>query len=133
MNQLLSLTPQGKEELMRSVIARYLTGERVEDLAKEYGCSRWTLNQALVTHAEEAWRDAQCARAVARLADAEDMLDNARDAFDLAKGREILKSAQWQLERVYRRIYGTDNPNLNQPAIHISIGIDRREEKAVND
>ena len=133
MNQLLTLPVEQKEELMRSVVARFLKDERIEDIAKELGCSRWTLNQNLIAHAETEWKDAQVARAVTRLADAEDMLDNAKDAFELAKGREVLKSAQWQLERVYRRIYGSDNPNASQSVINIHLGINRTEPRAINE
>jgi hypothetical protein len=132
-NQLLALPVEEKEELMRSVVARFLKDERIEDIAKELGCSRWTLNQNLIAHAETEWKDAQCARAVTRLADAEDMLDNAKDSFALAKGREIIRSAQWQLEKVYKRVFGNDNGAANQSIINIHLGINRPEPKVIND
>jgi HD superfamily phosphohydrolase len=131
-NQLVGLPVEQKEELMRSVIARYLKGEKVEEIAKEYGCSRWVMNQALVAHAETEWKDAQVARAITRLNDAEDLLDNAKDAFELAKGREILKSAQWMLEKLWRRLFGQEQQS-NLQAINIHLGINRPEPSAVND
>jgi hypothetical protein len=102
----------------RKILLRYLSDESTEVIAKDYGVTRQSLGQYLLKHAEEEWKGAQVARALARKEKAEDDMANAADPLQLAKARELLKSAQWDLERVCKRIYGIDH-NLN---LNVSIG-----------
>lgn len=88
------------------ILQRYLSDETTLEIAKDYGVTRQALSHFLLRSAEEQWREAQVARAIARKEKAEDGITSAKDAFDLARAREELKSAQWDLERVCRRIYG---------------------------
>lgn len=98
----------------RTILLRYLSDETTLTIANDYGVTRQALGQYLLRHAEEDWKQAQVARAIARKEKAEDDLQTARDPLELAKARELLKSAQWDLERVCKRIYGQDyNVNLN--------------------
>jgi hypothetical protein len=90
------------------ILKRYLADERSADIAQTLGVSRSALNQWLLKNCEEDWKDAQIARALTRKESAEDAMESATDALQLAKARELLKSAQWELERVCRRIYGED-------------------------
>ena len=96
----------------KSILLRYLSDESTEVIAKDYGVTRQALGQFLLRHAEEDWKEAQVARAIARKEKAEDDIENAKDPLELAKARELLKAAQWDLERVCRRIYGQDH-NFN--------------------
>jgi len=80
------------------------------------------LNQILLRYAEEDWRQAQVLRALQRKEEAEAELDEgAADALSLARARERLRAAQWDLERVCRRIYGADVPADLASRIHITI------------
>lgn len=102
----------------KQILLRYLTDESTEIIAKDYGVTRQALGQYLLRHAEEDWKEAQVARAIARKEKAEDAMEVAEDPLALAKARELLKAAQWDLERVCKRIYGQDH-NLN---LNVTIG-----------
>lgn len=113
---------------VQDVLARYEAGEEIRDICKSYGTSHVTVYKRVIEHAEEAWKAVQVARAIARKEAAEEELDTAPDMLTVARARERLKSAQWDLERVCRRIYGTDSPpNQGQGVIQINIGITRPE------
>ena len=103
------------------VLQRYLSDESTSVIAADYGVTRQALGQFLLKHAEEEWKEAQVARAIARKEKAEDGLESAQDPLELAKARELLKAAQWDLERVCKRIYGQDQ-NIN-----FNVTVDRGE------
>lgn len=105
------------------LLARYLTDESTKDIAASYKVTRQALCAYLVRHAEEAWKDAQVARALARKEKAEDDLEVAADPLALARARELLKAAQWDLERTCRRIYGEDKQSVTPvtPILNITI------------
>lgn len=94
----------------RQVLLRYLSDEPTKDIAASLGVSRQALSAWLLKTAEDDWKEAQVARALARKEKAEDDLETAADALAIARARELLRSAQWDLERVCRRIYGQDIP-----------------------
>lgn len=89
-----------------TVILRYLGEERTVDIAASYGVTRPALNMWLLERAEDNWKRAQVGRAIARKEQSEDELDDATDPLSLARAREKLRGAQWDLERVCSRIYG---------------------------
>jgi predicted DNA-binding protein YlxM (UPF0122 family) len=97
----------------QTILTRYLTDESTQSIADDYGVTRQALSAHLIKHAEEDWKDVQMARALARKDKAEEAMDSAEDALQLAKAREMLKSAQWDLERVCKRIYGIDRGEFN--------------------
>jgi hypothetical protein len=98
----------------KTILLRYLSDESTSVIAADYGVTRQALGQYLLRHAEDDWKEAQVARAIARKEKAEDQIENANDPLELAKARELLKAAQWDLERVCRRIYGQEtNININ--------------------
>lgn len=129
----------------RSILQRYLSDESTKEIAASYGVTRQALGQFLYKTAEVEWKEAQVARALARKEAAEDALiaEQARvnaveyDNGDQAKGEAALslartrtlelalKSAQWDLERVCRRIYGQDQLPSSVMPIQINIGISR--------
>jgi hypothetical protein len=92
--------------LPAEVIDRYLGDERTADIAASYGVARSRLNQWLLENAEEVWRKAQVARAITSLERSKDELETAQDPLTLARARETLRGAQWELERLFSRIYG---------------------------
>jgi len=127
----------------KAILQRYLSDETTKDIAGSYGVTRQALGQFLLRTAENEWKDAQVARAIARKESAEDELDQlgskiatadrdeqARLTLSLAHTRERLKAAQWDLERVCRRIYGQDAPPAGAQAVQININL--RGEKATN-
>ena len=120
----------------QSILLRYLSDESTKDIAASYGVTRQALGQYLLKHAETEWRAAQVARAISRKESAEDELARIRNAIatsdqeerhklklSLACAEAELKAAQWDLERVCRRIYGTDGP---PPGAAVQININLR-------
>lgn len=91
---------------VQAVIGRYLNGETSNQIAESLGCTRQGLAYHLRKHSEEDWREAQIVQAVERKDLAEDAIRDADDALSLGRAREQLRSAQWDLERLFSRIYG---------------------------
>ena len=107
----------------KEVIERYLDDRLISEIATDYKVSRSALNQYLLRHAEEDWKEAQVARAITRKDAAEEAIDAALDPLALAKARESLKAAQWDLERTCRRIYGEEREHGETitPILNITI------------
>lgn len=120
-----SLTAEKRAELLQTVLARALNDEKLEDIAEDLGVSRTSINQALLTHTEDQWKSVQTARALTELQSAENELISAPDILTVSRARERLRSAQWQLERLHRRLFGTDQPVSGGNAVQINIGIVR--------
>jgi hypothetical protein len=130
--------PALRDQDPKTILARYLSDESTKDIAADYGVTRQALGKYLLAVAEDEWKQAQVARAIARKEQAEDDLENIRDQISTAAddlsikrltltvshARERLKSAQWDLERVCRRIYGQDSPTAAQ-AVQININLRR--------
>ena len=119
----------------QAILQRYLSDESTKDIAATYGVTRQALGQYLLKVAEEDWKEAQVSRAIARKEKAEDDLETAADALSLARARELLKAAQWDLERVCRRIYGEDRTNLQvniTPILNITVAPQQSEKVVSN-
>lgn len=113
------------------ILRRYLSDESTLTIAADYGVTRQALGQYLLRHAEEEWKECQVARAVARKEKAEDDIESASDPLQLAKARESLKAAQWDLERVCRRIYGQEI-NVNMTVLDLGDRLRRARERVIN-
>jgi hypothetical protein len=111
------------------VLERYLAGETSPQIAKSLGVTKQALSHWLITNAEGEWKSAQLVRALTRKDEAEDLMDKAATPLDLARAREQLRGAQWDLERVCRRIYGQDAPAVQQA---VQVNINLRREGATN-
>lgn len=109
----------------QQTLTRYMDGERIDDIAKQYGVTNKRLYQVMAEHEEEAWKAAQMAAAIQRLEEAKQGLDAATDMLDIARARESARIAQWELERVCKRIYGTDDVQsvLGQGLVQINISL----------
>jgi predicted transcriptional regulator len=108
------------------ILARYLAEETSTQIAKSLGVTKAALSYFMLKHSETEWKDAQVVKALTRKENAENYLETADNPLDLARGRELLKAAQWDLERVCRRIYGQDvSPDqLGRISITLNIGAD---------
>jgi hypothetical protein len=129
--------PALREADPKLILQRYLSDESTKVIAASYGVTRQALGQYLLKTAEAEWKEAQVARAISRKESAEDALDEISSKIDgadkeerdrltltLSLARERLKAAQWDLERVCRRIYGQDvTPDqLGRISITLNIG-----------
>ena len=112
-----------RAKIAATVLDRYINGEQVANIAPEYGVSDVTIYALLLREHQDAWKDIQTARALARLEKAQDDLETANDALSLARARERVRSAQWELERLMRRIYGQNQEVSGQAPISISINL----------
>ena len=105
----------------KDVLERYLAEETSVEIAKSYGVTKAALSYFMLKHAEEEWKNAQVTKALIRKEKAEELMESADNPLDLARARELLKAAQWDLERVCRRIYGQDAP-AQLSSIVINVG-----------
>lgn len=113
------------------VLERYLAEESGADIAKTYGVTRAALSYFMLKHAEDQWKSAQLVKALMRKDEADSKIENAKDALELGKAREMLRSAQWDLERVCRRVYGQDSPTQSS-SVQININLSRRDASALD-
>lgn len=117
-----NLPAELRAEIADKVLERYMAGEQVANIAPEFKTSDVTIYALLLREREADWVDIQKARALARYERYQDELEAARermkaapDALSLARERDqarvaesLVKSAQWELERLLRRLYGQD-------------------------
>ena len=115
------------------LLKRYLTDESTADIAASHHVSRQALSKYLLKHAEADWKEAQVARAIARKEAAEDSMEVAQDPLALARARELLKAAQWDLERVCRRIYGEEHAQVNVITPVLNIVVASRDANDLRD
>ena len=106
---------------VQPILERYIAGASSTEIAKDLGVTRQGLAWWMRKHAEEDWKEAQVIQAVERKEKAESELETATDALSLARGREQLRSAQWDLERVCSRIFGVKQEVTVDINHHISV------------
>lgn len=122
---LINLPAERRDEIATEVLTRYINGEQVADMAPEYNVSDVTIYALLLRDHEADWKEVQRARALARLERRQNEMDRATDMLSLARAKEGVRSAQWELERLLRRLYGQDAPAMATAPIQINIGIVR--------
>ena len=116
------------------VLDRYLAGETGPQIAASLNVTKQALSYWLINHAEAEWKSAQFVKAFNTKEQAEELMSSATNALDLARARELLRSAQWDLERVCRRIYGQDAPANAAQAVQININLrGGAAERTIND
>jgi hypothetical protein len=113
----------------KDILERYLNGESTPEIAASFGVTKQALSLWLITKAENDWKASQLVKAIERKDKAEDLIETAATMLDLTRGREMLRSAQWDLERVCRRIYGQD---VAQVAQAVQVNINLRRESATD-
>jgi transposase-like protein len=121
--RLASLPAEQLKAVLDSAIESYGNGASVYAIAADLGVEHTTLYRHLVKHKEGEWREAKVSRALAELEDAEEELKTAPDALALSRARERCRAAQWQLERLMRRIYGQDNQADSGGRVSITLNI----------
>ena len=109
----------------KAVIAQVLEGRETKDIAADLGVTRDKLTYYLLHRTPEDWKEAQVIRAIKRKEEAEQAIDDAGDIMALNKANSKLKSAQWDLERTCRRIYGDVKPVEAPAAVLVNINLRR--------
>jgi hypothetical protein len=119
------LPAERRDEIAQVLLVGYNEGKQVAEMAPQFGISDVTAYALLLREHEADWKEAQKARAMARLERAQHALGTAPDVLSLARAREEVRAAQWELERLMRRLYGQDAPQQAQ-AVQVNINL-RRE------
>ena len=138
----MNVSVERRAQIALELLAGYAEGKEIADLAPEYGVSDVTAYALLIRDHEDEWKKAQEGRAVARRDRATNDLqelrtqlwkaEQAHDMLSLARIREQIrlaeiqaKRAEWELERVFKRIYGQDvTPDqLGRVSITLNIGV----------
>jgi hypothetical protein len=122
-SRLSALPAEERLGILRGAISRYGQGESVYTIAQELGIEHTTLYRHLIKHFEKDWQEAKKSRALAEIEAGEDDLKKAPDALALTRARERIKAAQWQLERLYRKVYGQDQAAQAMQAVQININL----------
>lgn len=122
------LPAQERAKVLDNAIERYGAGESVYAIANDLGIEHTTLYRHLVKEREDQWRDAKVSKALVEVEDAEQALKDAADMLALSRARERLRAAQWQLERLLRRIYGQEAPEASHGRISITLNVGVAEE-----
>jgi hypothetical protein len=112
---------------------RYINGEQVAAIAPEYGVSDVTIYALLLREHQDTWKEVQRARALARLEREQHKAETAPDALSLARAREGIRSAQWELERLLRRLYGQDAQVMATQPVQININLRSKPLDVVGD
>lgn len=123
------------EPIIDQALELYEQGQEIEESAPSLGVPARTIHRWLATNATDRWREAQQARALSDYAsarkarataserletlktqlEAEQVKDAAERNWRLAHAREVLRSAdieldhqKWLLERLLRKLYGQE-------------------------
>ena len=115
---------------VQAVLDRLLADEPSTSIAKSLGVHRSALNQWLLRNCQEDWKSAQVARAISTLELAKEELRLAPDALSLARAREQVKAAQWELERLHSRLYGLkgDAGPVAAPVLNITLSVEQPQQ-----
>lgn len=119
------LSEEERSKVANEVLDGYIRGDQVANMAPKYGVSDVTIYALLLREHEEAWVNIQRARALARYERSITDVEEAPDALSLARAREKLRSAQWELERLLKRLYGQD-----QTITHVVVDLGDRLRRA---
>ena len=119
----------------KDVVARFLLNETNAQIAKSFDVTPTALSFWMLKHAEYEWKEAQIIKAMRRKDEAELGIDNSKNQLGLNRSKESLKAAQWDLERICRRIYGQDLPVQAMAAIRVDINLnrDQGQEQIINE
>jgi hypothetical protein len=135
-----NLPAERRKEIALELLTGYAEGREVAEMAPDYGVSDVTAYALLIRDHEGEWKQAQESRALANKAraskDLQDLreqlwrAETAHDILSLARIREQVKlaeiqakRAEWELERVMKRIYGQDQPLDTAGRLSITLNI----------
>lgn len=101
------------------VLEAFEHGASIPVQAKALGVTHQAIYRKILKDAPELWKEHQAAKALAKLDDSEQALTDAVDGVAVSRERELARLQMWKLERVLRRIYGQDAP---QVVVNLNLG-----------
>lgn len=109
------------------IIQRYLNGESIQELAQGNRIHTRTLYRWMLTDAGPEYDTIITNCLTNRIADADELLDNAQDSCQIARAREIAKFARMDFERRRPKLYGPKQ-EIQQDS-KITVIVQRQVEK----
>lgn len=109
---------------MPNYIRRYLAGESIQVIAKDEGVHRATLYRHMFRDLGEQHDDVVTDMLIGRIAEADDKLERAGDACDIARAREQARFARMDLERRRPHLYGqrpTTSVNVSGQGVTVNL------------
>lgn len=120
------LARHDRKTAVADILARYEAGETMQQIGESYGLTKSTqIYRLLIAENPELYREYQAAKTLHRLEAATEALEGAADGIGVARAREQIRAAQWELERVLRRLYGVESQAGSGSTVNIFVGIDR--------
>lgn len=116
--------PLAQLESPQPILDRLEKGETAIQIAESLGISKVALYKYLLRQCPEEWTAMSAAMQLAKVDDAQAILDDPLQASDnvtVARVRESAKLATWQLERVARKMYGQRDESQNGVNIQVVI------------
>lgn len=103
-------SPAKRPEDTQALVNRYLAGESVQDIAKDHGATRAAIYKWMLSGlGDKDYQDLVTYCLVKRVADADERLESADNAVDIARAREMARFARMDLERRRPALYGQTN------------------------
>ena len=120
-----------------AVIDRVHNGETMTQIARSLGMGKSKLYAVILEQCPDEWRGTQVGIALERLENAQEELEGIdtsqqNGGAEVARVRARIASAQWQLERVCRRIYGNSVQVDVSQVIDVRIAIADARARVVN-
>jgi hypothetical protein len=110
--------------LLDAVLSHYENGTEIAELAEKLGVSDITLYRNIKRYKADEWREITSARYESEIDQAQREMRTATDANVVTRARERLRIASWVLERLDRKNYGQDGPQVGS-AVQININLGR--------
>lgn len=95
-----------RQEIISKALTRFANGEKLADIAADQGISKSTLYSWMLAEVPEQYRSIQTAAITARLAETYELIEDSADPLELARARELRRSAQWDAERRLPHLFG---------------------------
>lgn len=105
------------------VLMQYLAAQSTSGIAAQLGIRRSVLTRWLCEVRPKEWKEIQVIRALCTKEDGQEQIYDSTTALSLARARELLRSAQWDLERLDSANYGPKQEHIVtvQPVLSITV------------
>lgn len=102
-----TLPPEQRAALVNKIAARYIAGDSMEDICRETGATRAVIYHAVFGGADDLLhREAITQVLIARVARADELLEEATEPAQISRAREMARFARMDLERRRPALYG---------------------------
>jgi len=103
--QYVRTTLEERHDLVKQALQRYQGGELLENVANDIGVHKSTLYAWMLNEVPDQYKLVQKDALITRLAETYEKIESAKDQLDLARARELRRSAQWDAERRLSKLF----------------------------